>query len=46
MRKWTHEAKNSLSERIDAEIELKHRKEKEAKHLTDEKVVKPESNEV
>lgn len=46
MRKWTHEAKNSLSERIDAEVEQRHRKEKETKLEQAAKVVKIEPAEV
>jgi len=35
MRKWTHEVKNTLSEKIDYEIEQRHRKEKESRIKTD-----------
>ena len=46
MRKWTHEAKNRLSEKIDLEVEQRHRKVKETKLLQAEKVVKVEPVEV
>ena len=46
MRKWTHEAKNTLSEKIDNEVESRHRKDKEARLLAVPKVVKAEPSEV
>jgi len=46
MRKWTHEAKNNLSERIDSEVESKHRKEKETRLQTAPKVENKEPVEI